>query len=99
MLLSIFKFVILVVSKERVGKLRFRQGQGQENLVKLELFDMALVFIFEDSISVYFQYFFFDKYAYSGLSLQDPSIRLILANSIVKGLLYLWKIYSLAYKL
>ena len=68
------------------------------DLVNYQLFDLSLVFIFEDSMMVYFQYFFYDKYSYSGLSLQDWSIRVIIANAIWKSGLYLWKLLTLGYK-
>lgn len=98
MILSILKFIMLISTMETFFT-KATLYDFEKVFVYHQLFELNLVFILEDSIMVYFQYFFYDKYSYSGFSLQKWSIRVMLANAIWKSVLYFWKLISIGYQL
>ena len=89
MYLSIIKFLVLIFVL-----MRLTNTNDESMIIVFKFFEMFLVFIFEDSVMVYFQYFFHDKYSFSGLSQLNWSTLMIVANAIWRSGHYFWTLYS-----
>jgi len=90
---SIVKFVWLLLVTEKLSNM-----SDEKYFILINLSALSLVFVFEDSMMVVCQYYFYEKYSYAGLSL-DVGVVLVLGNAIWMGLLYPWKLFNLSTRL
>ena len=93
MVFSIIKFVWLLLVTEKLTNM-----SDENYFILFNLSALSIVFVFEDSVMVVCQYYFYEKYSYAGLSL-EVGVVLVLVNAILKSLVYLWKLVDLSTRL